>query len=54
MPKMPAKIPNGIPITPTSIASKITILRICFFVAPIEESRPNCFVLSDTEMENAL
>ena len=35
-------------------ASKSTLLFICRLVAPIDDKRPNCFVLSLTEMENAL
>ena len=41
-------IPKIIPITPTTKASKKTVFRICFLVAPILESKPNCFFLSIT------
>ena len=54
MPPMPDKIPTGMPMALTASASKNTIRRSCFFVAPMEESRPNCFVRSDTEMAKAL
>lgn len=42
------------PAALTSSASVITIRRICGRVAPTDESRPNCRVRSDTEMEKAL
>ena len=54
MPPIPTRIPSGIPMALTVNASNVTILLSCFLVAPTDESRPNCFVLSDTEMENAL
>ena len=54
MPPIPTTIPSGMPMALTANASNVTILLSCFLVAPTDESRPNCFVLSDTEIENAL
>ena len=54
IPPMPTRMPSGIPTALTASASNSTILRSCFFVAPTEDRRPNCFVRSETEMENAL
>ena len=54
IPPTPAKIPRGMPTALTIKASDTTILFSCFFVAPTDESRPNCLVLSATEMEKAL
>ena len=54
IPPMPTRIPSGMPTMLTASASNSTILRSCFFVAPTEDRRPNCFVRSETEMENAL
>ena len=34
-------------------ASVNTAPRICFLVAPTEDSKPNCFVRSETEIEKA-
>lgn len=54
MPRTPVKSPSGIPAADTVSASKRTMLRICFFVAPTEANKPNWRVLSPVEMENAL
>ena len=54
IPAIPHIIPIGIPIIHKSPASKNTLLKICFLVAPADFKRPNCFVLSLTDIENAL
>ena len=54
IPPIPTRMPSGMPTALTASASNSTILRSCFFVAPTEDSRPNCLVRSETEMENAL
>ena len=54
MPAMPRRIPRGMPMPLKTSASKRTLERICFFVAPTDFSSPNCFVRSLMEMEKAL
>ena len=54
IPPMPTKRPIGMPHMHSANASKRTDRLIWLRVAPIEASKPNCFVLSLTEIENAL
>ena len=54
MPQMPASIPMGMPMRLSMSASVRTVLLSCLFVAPTEDRRPNCFVLSLMEILNAL
>ena len=54
IPPMPTRRPIGMPHTHSANASKRTDRLIWLRVAPIEASKPNCFVLSLTEIENAL
>ncbi len=54
IPRTPANTPNGMPIAAKTTASKNTECLNCLDVAPTLESRPNCLVLSLTEMEKEL
>lgn len=45
---------SGIPIKLNIIPSYITDFFICFLVAPTDESIPNCFFLSDTDIAKLL
>ena len=47
---IPSNIPRGIPINASITPSNRTFFLICFFVAPIEESIPYCFILSVIEI----
>ena len=47
-------MPIGIPTSDTINASPKTIRLSCFLVAPTDDNSPNCFVLSPTDIENAL
>ena len=54
IPAQPKTKPDTIPMPERISASLNTTDRICFFVAPIDFSMPNCRVLSLTEIENEL
>ncbi len=54
IPPIPAMIPNGIPSPAITKASKNTEFLLCFAVAPTDESMPNCFTLSLSDMEKEL
>jgi hypothetical protein len=54
IPRMPEHIPKGMPITAINKDSKNTEFINCFLVAPTLDRRPNCFLLSLTEIEKEL
>ena len=54
IPTHPTTRPIGIAIADKNTASYNTVPIICFFVAPIDLSNPNCLVLSLTDIENEL
>ena len=54
MPPTPARSPKGIAMIPMTRASKKTLLRSCFLVAPTLESIPMALVRSARLMPKAL
>ena len=52
--KIPTRIPIGIEINPNNIPSNKTLLLICFFVAPILDSIPYCFIFSVIDIAKLL
>ena len=48
--KTPQNIPIGIDIKPKSIPSNNTFFLICFFVAPMLDNIPYCFIFSVIEI----
>ena len=54
IPKIPAKIPTGIPIAPKIAPSKYTLFRFCDLVAPTDASIPRYLTRSESDIPKAL